>query len=122
MIADLLLLAHALLFLAMGAILAALPAGTITALGLPASQPGFYRRLLGTTLIGIGLALMMNALPGGLSGLGLDGAIAVNLLVAVALAFLLLTGARKTPAQGKRLLWLLVLVLVGLSAADSLLT
>ena len=122
MIADLLLLADALLFLAMGAILAVFPAGTISALGLPAGQQGFYRRLLGAVLIAIGLALMMNALPSGLSGLGLDGAIAVNLSVALALAILLLTGGRKTPARGRRLLWLLVLVLVGLSAVDSLLT
>ena len=122
MLTDLLLLANALLFLVMGAILAAIPAATIAAIGLPAAQPGFYRRLLGAALIGIGLALMMTALPAGLSGLGLDGAIAVNLSVAVMLAFLLLTGARKTPAGGKRLLWLLVLVLVALSALDSLLT
>ena len=122
MIADLLLLADALVFLAMGAILAAFPAGAVTALGLPAGQPGFYRRLLGAVLIGIGLALMMNALPSGLSGLGLDGAIAVNLSVALGLTILLLTGARKTPARGRRLLWLLVLVLLGLSAVDSLLT
>ena len=122
MIADLLLLADALLFLAMGAILAVFPAGTVTALGLPSGQSGFYRRLLGAVLIGIGLALMMNALPSGLYGLGLDGAIAVNLSIALAVAILLLTGARKTPARGKRLLWLLVLVLVGLSAVDSLLT
>ena len=122
MIADLLLLADALLFLSMGAILAIVPAGTIAALGLPAGQPGFYRRLLGAALIGIGLAAMMDALPGGLSGLGLDGAIAVNLCVALGLAVLLLTGARKSPARGKRLLWLLVLVLLGLSAVDSLLT
>ena len=119
---DLLLLAEALLFLVMGAILAVFPVGIIASLGLPAGQPGFYRRLLGATLIGVGLALMMNALPSGLSGLGLRGAMAVNLCVALALALQLLTGARKTPARGKRLLWLLVVVLVGLSAADSLLT
>lgn len=121
MIADLLLLADALLFLAMGTILAVFPGGTIAALGLPAGQPGFYRRMLGATLIGVGLALMMSALPTGLSGLGLKGAMAVNLCVAVALALQLLTVARKTPSRGKRLLWLLVVILIGLSVVDSLL-
>ena len=119
MIADLLLLADALVNLIIGAILAAFPARLISALGLPASQSTFYPRILGAVLIGIGLALIMDALPTGLSGLGLSGAIAVNLCAAAMLVLLLLTGAGKTPGRGRRLLWLLVAALVLLSAAES---
>ena len=122
MIADLLLLADALLFLVMGAMLAVFPAATVSAVGLPASQPAFYRRLLGATLIGVGLALMLTALPTGLIGLGPHGAIVVNLSLAVMLAVLLLTGVGRSSRQGKPLPWLLVVVLLGLSAAESLLT
>ena len=71
MIADLLLLADALVNLVIGAVLVAFPARLIGALGLPASPSTFYPRILGAVLIGVGLALLLNALPTGLSGLGL---------------------------------------------------
>ncbi len=120
MIADLLLLADALVNLVIGAILAVFPARLIGALGLPSSQATFYPRILGAVLIGVGIALLLNALPTGLSGLGLAGAIAVNLSAAAMLVLMLLTGLGKIPGRGKRLLWFLVVVLIGLSAFESI--
>lgn len=121
MLTDLLLLADALLFLSMGAMLAALPGGTVAALGLPSGQTAFYRRLLGAVLVGVGLALMMSVLPTGLRGLGAHGAIVINLSLALTLAVLLLTGTGRSSRQGKRLPWILVVVLLGLSALESVL-
>lgn len=121
MVTMLLLLANALLLLSMGAILAVLPATSVLALGLPAGQPAFYRRLLGAVLVGVGLALMMRVLPTGLGGLGSHGAIVINLSVALTLAALLLTGVGRSSSQGKRLPWLLVIVLLGLSALEVIL-
>lgn len=120
MIADLLLLADALLVLAMGAILAVFPAGTIAALGLPAGQPAFYRRLLGAALIGVGLAEMMNALPTGLSGTGLGGAIAVNVSLGAILCLQLLKPGGGLSRPGRRLLWLVAATLLGLGAAGAM--
>ncbi len=120
MIADLLLLTDALVNLVIGAMLATFPAPLIAALSLPASQSTFYPRLLGMVLIGIGIALLLNALPTGLSGLGLAGAIAINLSAAAMLVLMLLTGLGKIPRNGKRLLWIVALVLIGLSALEGL--
>ena len=120
MIADLLLLADALVNLVIGAVLATYPASLIGALSLPASQSTFYPRLLGMVLIGIGIALLLNALPTGLPGLGLAGAIAINLSAAAMLVLMLLTGLGKIPRSGKRLLWIVALVLIGLSALEGL--
>lgn len=120
MVADLLLLVDALVNLVIGAVLAAFPTRLIGALGLPASPSTFYPRLLGAILIGIGLALIMDALPTGLAGLGLSGAIAINLCAAVMLSVALLTGIGKPTRGGRRLLWFLVAVLLLLSAAESI--
>ena len=119
MIADLLLLADALINLVIGAILAAFPARLIGALGLPAAPSTFYPRILGAVLIGIGIALLLNAFPTGRSGLGLAGAIAINMSAAAMLVLMLLTGLGKVPRRGRRLLWFLVFVLIGLSALES---
>ena len=120
MILDLLLLADALLLLGMGGVLGLLPAGMVATLGLPSGQPALYRRLFGGALLGLGLALIMNALPSGLSGLGPDGAIAANLAIGLILALQLLTGAGKLPARSKRLLWAVVLALLAIAGGLSL--
>ena len=120
MLTTIVLLIDALVFLSMGAMFAVLPATSVVALGLPAGQPAFYRRLLGAVLIGIGLALMMTALPTGLGGLGAAGAVVVNLSLALMLAALLMTGTGRSSRQGKMLPWVLVAVLIVLSALEAI--
>ena len=89
-------------------------------LGVPAADPPFYASILGAVLLGIGFALLIEARrkPGGPVGLGLAGAVAINLTGGVVLAVWLLSGKLNLPLQGQVLLWLLALLLVGISAFE----
>ena len=51
-------------------------------LGVPYTDVKFYPTILGAVLFGIGIALMIEAFrqPNGLEGLGLGGAVAINLM------------------------------------------
>ena len=106
----------AVLNLLMGALLASFPERLVAWLGLPLARPAFYARLLGAVLVGIGLALLVELWQPS-AGLGLSGAIAVNLSAAAMLATLLLAGS---PARrrGQTLLWGLVAILLTLSIAE----
>ncbi len=56
---------------------------------------------------------------GGLVGLGIGGAVAINLSAGLAIgAWLLFSGADGVSGGGRAVLWLLVLFLVGLSGAE----
>ena len=89
-------------------------------LGLPLVENTFWTSLLGAVLFGIGLALWVEwrRAPTGPGGLGLAGAVAINLCGGVCIGAWLLFGALSIPTRGKLLLWGLVVVLVGLSGAE----
>lgn len=104
-----------------GIALLAFPKPFFAALGLPWTGRGLYATILGGVLVGIGVALLQEsrARPGARVGLGLGGAIAINLAAGLAIAaWLLLSPADGVPAGGRFFLWLLVLFLVGLSAGE----
>ena len=91
------------------------------ALGLPWTGRGLYATILGGVLVGIGIALLLEsrARVGGLVGLGLGGAVVINLTAGLAIAaWLLFSGADEVSSGGRIVLWLLVLFLVGLSTAE----
>jgi len=77
-------------------------------------SPGFYRSILGAALVGIGVALLIEYSRGS-SGLGLAGAISINLIAGIVLAGWLIFGALDLPARGAVLLWILVIILLGIS-------
>lgn len=112
-----LLKADAIVNLILGILLMAFPAGLVKTLGIPMEIPAFYATILGGVLFGIGLALLMECYwkSSPLSGLGLGGAIAINLCGGGVLAIWLLSGALNLPFRGQILLWFLVLLLIGLS-------
>jgi hypothetical protein len=104
-------------------LLLALPfPGISDALGVPPLQDGFYGTVLGALLLGIGLALLLEAArgPKGMIGLGLGGAIAINLSGALALLAWSLSGALEMPLRGQILLWTLTFLLIGISAIELL--
>lgn len=108
--------------LLLGAALVVFPAKLVTLLGVPDAQPAFYPSVLGGVLVGIGIALFMEvrrpkASP---SGLGLAGAVAINMCAGVVLAGWLVLGDLSLPFRGQVFLWGMVLVLVGLSGAELL--
>lgn len=106
----------ALINLLLGVLLLLFPEPLVTTLGLPGTDQAFYPGILGAVLFGIGIALLIQLRSTG--GLGLLGAVAINLCGGAALAYWLVFGALSLPAHGVTILWALVLVLVGLSSIE----
>jgi hypothetical protein len=109
--------------LVLGVLLLAFTPALADFLGVPSSSMRFYPSILGAVFIGITLALLVEALrppQKELIGLGLVGAVCINLCGGLALALWLLFGQLTLPLRGKVLLWSLVAVLVGLSSLELL--
>ena len=110
----------AMLNVLIGTVLAGFPRNLIVLLGLPLVRHEFYARVLGAVLIGIGLALLVELWRPS-AGLGLPGAIAINLCAAAMLVALLLLRS-DVNRRGQTVLWGVVAILVCLSIAELALT
>ena len=90
------------------------------ALGAPVPASAFYPSILGGVLFGIGIALAMEYWKPRerLGGLGLGGAIAINMCGGLVLAAWLIRGAVDVPIRGYVLMWSLAILLVGISAVE----
>ena len=108
--------------LILGVLLMAFPENLIKALGVPMADPTFYPTILGGVLFGIGLALLIECYrkSNRVIGLGLGGAIAINLCGGVVLAAWLLSDTLTLPLRGQIFLWSLVVLLVGISLFEGL--
>jgi hypothetical protein len=106
--------------LALGALLLTFPRRLVQFLGVPGVSNSFYPSILGGVLIGIGLALVLEyrRTSGRMTGLGLGGALTINLCAALVLAGWLLSGKLDMPFRGRVVLWALVIILGGVSAAE----
>jgi hypothetical protein len=117
---NLILFIDAIINLVLGILL--LPASTKIAefLGVPPVEPGFYPSILGAVLFGIGIALLIETFKGKqkFSGLGLYGAIAINLCGGFVLAFWLLFIELHLPLRGLIFLWTLVFLLIFISLVE----
>lgn len=90
-------------------------------LGIPSSPTAFYPNILGAVFIGITIALLINVFGrrNNISdGLGLTGAISINLCGGIILALWLFFGKLELPAKGFIFLWLLVLILIIVSVVE----
>jgi hypothetical protein len=117
-----LLKADAAINLILGVLLMSFPAKLVKALGIPMADPSFYATILGGVLFGIGLALLLECYrkSNRFIGLGLGGAIAINLCGGLVLAAWLLSNRLSLPLRGHIFLWFLVLLLVGISVLEGL--
>ncbi len=117
-----LLLADGLINILLGALLVFAPRFLEEQLGMPPLTGGFYGSILGAVLLGIGMALLWERSRGsGQSpGLGMAGAIAINLSAAMVLIVWLLSGRLAIPLIGHVVLWLLVAILIGISLLETL--
>lgn len=108
--------------LALGALLLVFPRPLVALLGVPPSPVAFYPSILGAVLIGIGIALLVERRnpTETARGLGLLGALVINLCGGIALAAWLLVGRLDLPTRGTVVLWLLVALLIGLSGIELL--
>ena len=106
--------------LILGGMLLFFPKRVIGFLGAPMTQQPFYPSILGGVLIGIGIALIIECVRKGVGpvGLGLGGAVAVNLSAGFVLAAWLLFSDLGIPLKGQIFLWGLVLVLVVISVSE----
>jgi hypothetical protein len=112
-----LLLIDAIINLLLGILLLIYTDSIILFLGVPNSNSSFYPNILGAVLFGIGIALIFQYFRGS-EGLGFYGAIAINISGGIVLAFWLLFGKLVLPLHGFIFLWILVIVLVGISSLE----
>jgi ABC-type transport system involved in cytochrome c biogenesis permease subunit len=88
--------------LVLGILLLLFPLGVAELLGVPKSNLNFYPTILGAAIFGIGIALLIEryGLSRNIRGLGLGGAIAINLCGAVALLIWLISSPLNIPLRG----------------------
>ena len=97
------------------------PRQVATFLGVPGIDHPFYPSLFGGVLVGMGIALLVECLRRGrhdLVGLGLGGAVAINLSGGAVLVAWLIWGRLSIPARGRIFLWAIAALLVGVSAVE----
>jgi hypothetical protein len=114
------LLIDAVINLALGVLLIIFSPGMVHTLGVPATDQRFYPSILGAVFVGIAIALVMEYLrgSGGLVGLGLGGAVSINLCGGLMLAAWLAFGRLDLPLHGRVFLWALVVILVVISSVE----
>ena len=105
--------------LVLGVVLLLFPVGVANLMGLPPTSTNFYPSILGAVLAGIGVALLVERFGAdkGVRGLGLGGAIAINVCGAGALLVWLLIDPFDIPTRGYAVLWTVatvVLVIAGI--------
>ena len=117
---DLLLTLDGVINLVLGIGLVVFPRALVQALGIPTVESAFYPSVLGGVLVGVGIALLVARFGdrAGAGGLGLTGAVAINLCGGLVLAGWLTFAPLALPLRGLLFLWALVLLLVGLSAFE----
>ena len=115
-----LLTVDAIINLLLGAVLIFFPSNLVALLGVPTTEVAFYPSILGAVLFGIGVALLLERFGRDHvgSGLGLGGAIAINLSGALVLGAWLVFGDLGLPVRGLAFLWGLVVVLLVVSAFE----
>ena len=111
------LLIDAFISLVLGVALAAFAKPLVEWLGARPTDTMFYPSILGAVVIGIAIALVLECRrkPEGPVGLGLVGAVSIDLCVAWFLAGWLLAGGLDLPVRGRILLWMIVVVLLCVS-------
>jgi hypothetical protein len=115
-----LLLVDASINLILGVLLAVFPKSVVVFLGVPDSNTKFYPSILGAVLFGIGVALLAEYFrrPTEPAGLGLHGAIAINLCGALFLVGWLVCGNLEIPLRGLIFLWALAAGLIVISVFE----
>jgi hypothetical protein len=92
----------------------------MTVFALPKVETFFYINILGAVLFGIGIALLLEYFVGkkGITGLGIAGAIAINLCGSLTLISWLLFGDLDLSQGGAIFLWSIALVVLGIGIVE----
>ncbi len=104
----------AIINLVLGLLLLLFPAGVVELLGLPLTNTNFYPSILGAVLFGIGVALLIERYGASknIRGLGLGGAIAINLCGAGVLLLWLLIAPFDISLRGNVILWSIAIIVL----------
>jgi hypothetical protein len=104
----------------LGILLLFFPAGFASFFGLPQENNYFYASILGAVLFGIGISLFQERtrLNKGSAGLGLAGAITINLCGSLVLIGWLLFGGLVMPVRGFIILWIVAIVVLGIGLLE----
>jgi hypothetical protein len=115
------LLVDAFINLLLGVLLLAFSPKIVYFLGIPSTDNNFYPTILGAVLFGISIALIIEAYRKNTNesaGLGLIGAICINICGGIVLLLWLLFGGLNLPAKGLVFLWTLDIILVVISTIE----
>jgi hypothetical protein len=105
----------------LGLLLLIFPRSLVEWLGLPLPSSAFYAQILGAVILGIGVALAIEFRrepSSSFVGLGIGGAVAINLCGGGALVAYLAFGDLSLSMEGKIALWILAAVVIGLGLVE----
>ena len=117
---KILLLIDSIVNIVIGLFLLCYPLGSGAILELPNSENNFYPLILGAVILGIGIALFIEYKfsEKGKRGLGLEGAISINITAgSVLILFLIFTPLHITSA-GSIILWSVGILVIGIGIAE----
>jgi hypothetical protein len=114
------LLIDAIINAVLGVLLLAFNRGIAEFLGVPYSESYFYPNILGAVFVGIALALIIEAFRKNpeITGLGLVGAVCINMCGGLVLFLRLVFGNLGLPPQGAVFLWALAILLPVISGVE----
>ena len=105
--------------LLLGVALLGMPEATIAFFGLPATDELFYASVLGAVLFGIGVALWAERKNDERwRGLGLFGAVVINLVAGVTVCVWLIIDPFAIPVRGCVVLWTVAIVVIGIGVVE----
>jgi hypothetical protein len=104
----------------LGVLLLLFPLGIGEVLGVPQAQDDFYPTILGGVIFGIGIALFIERFGAdrNIRGLGLGGAIAINLCGSLTLLIWLIFSPPAIPLRGSILLWVIGILVFGIGIVE----
>ena len=106
--------------LALGVLLLLFPLGVAEIFGVPLPESNFYPTILGGVIFGIGVALLIEryGFEKGIRGLGLGGAIAINICGSLVLLGWLIFAPPAIPLRGSIILWGIGILVLGIGLLE----
>ena len=104
----------------LGVLLLLYPLGAAELLGVPKANSNFYPTVLGGVILGIGIALFIEryGFKYDIRGLGLGGAIAINMCGAMVLLIWLIIDPFDLPLRGYMILWTIAVGVLAIGALE----